>query len=450
MPETELLTAEAAPREHRVRVTEGPDRGRYWPVHRPMTLGTSEHCDIRLEDPAVSRRHCVLEPRAQGVHITDHSSKNGLRVGRVRVADGEFPAGTELSLGRTVLSIEAEDGPWEEPTPLPKPRAGGFGRFLGESASLGGLYEALERVCASDVTVLLEGESGTGKELLAEALHELGPRKQGPFVVVDFAAMPETLIEATLFGHERGAFTGAVQMRKGAFEEAHGGTIFLDEIGELPPALQTRLLGVLERRRFTRVGGHTPYDVDVRVVAATNRNLEREVEEGRFRLDLFHRLAVALLRVPPLRSRPDDIERLARHFVRNLLKSAKQQPERPVLNSEVLARMMRHRWPGNVRELRNYVERLVVFGAEAQLFSAADPSPVPDRAPPDSQSQLAALLIEAAGSGWPFRQARSQVLDAFTQLYVQKTLSLFDGDVAKAAEAAQVARRHFNRLRNRG
>jgi transcriptional regulator with PAS, ATPase and Fis domain len=289
------------------------------------------------------------------------------------------------------------------------------------------VYLSLERAAGSDATVLLEGDSGTGKELIAEGLHETSGRANGPFVVVDCGAVSENLLESELFGHERGAFTGADRSRVGAFEAAHGGTVFLDEIGELGLPLQTRLLRVLDQRTVRRLGSQHVIDLDVRVIAATNRNLEREVEESRFRLDLFHRIAVVLIRVPPLRERDGDVELLARHFV----KECGANPS--ILTDEVLARMAAHGWPGNVRELRNYIERLALLGEGAvQLSGGGSTNP----------------LEQAAASGLPYRQARAQVLERFTERYVEFMLARHDGNVSAAARASGVARRHFQRLKS--
>jgi transcriptional regulator with PAS, ATPase and Fis domain len=274
--------------------------------------------------------------------------------------------------------------------------------------------------------VLLEGESGTGKELIAEALHEQSARHDKPFVVVDCGAVTQGLLESQLFGHERGAFTGAERTSRGAFEVADGGTIFFDEIGELGLSLQTRLLRVLDRRQVQRVGAQQLIDIDVRILAATNRNLEREVEESRFRLDLFHRVAVVLVQVPPLRERAGDVELLARHFVRE----CGANPS--ILTDDVLSRLVAHGWPGNVRELRNHIERLVLFGEVPAATSDGQPSNA---------------LEQAAASGLPYRQARATVLRTFTEKYVESMLERHDGNVSQAARAAGVARRHFQRLK---
>ena len=409
-------------------VTEGQDAGKSIPLDRSLLIGTSEVCDLQLTDRTVSRRHLTVEPAELGARLADDGSRNGTWLGDTRVRDADLAPGGTLRIGATVLSLVSYEAPAAELSEGEEPgeQRTSFGRFIGQSPSLSQLYEKLERAAGTDATVLLEGESGTGKELLAEAIHEHSARADGPFVVVDCGAVPKNLIESELFGHERGAFTGAERMRQGAFEQANGGTIFLDELGELPLTLQTRLLRVLDRRQLRRVGSEDAIDIDIRVVAATNRNLDREVEESRFRLDLFHRLAVILIRVPPLRERHGDVEMLARHFVRTY------GGDEAELTKEAIENLERYRWPGNVRELRNYMERLVLLG---------------DSAPQLDLSKSDDPMREAARSGLAYRQARAAALEAFTEAYVEDMLKRHGGNVSKAARHAGVARRHFHRLK---
>src|SRR6476620_7298227 len=256
--------------------------------------------------------------------------------------------------------------------------------LVGRSPAMQEIYRALARLMTTDLTVMITGESGTGKELVARALHDYGRRKKGPFVALNMAAIPRELIESELFGHERGAFTGAVQRSAGKFEQASGGTLFLDEIGDMPPEAQTRLLRVLQEGEYTTVGGRTPIKANVRIVAATHRDLRRLIQQGLFREDLFYRLNVVPIRLPPLRERLDDIPELANHFLRAA--TADGLPAK-VLSPEAMARLKQHRWPGNVRELVNLVRRLSalyseeVIGVEtieaelADAMSALEPEP---------------------------------------------------------------------------
>jgi len=409
----------------RLVVVEGLDAGAALDVPGPRLVGTSDASDLKLADPTVSRRHLTVSPDEVGLRVRDEDSRNGTWLGEARVHEAQLPVGARLRIGGTW--IEVRDGTAVEATAEePAPPATSFGRFIGSAPALGSMYRQLSRAAASEATILLEGESGTGKELLSEAIHEHSPRADGPFVVVDCGAVPESLIESELFGHERGAFTGAVRDHAGAFEQASGGTVFLDEIGELPLSAQTRLLRVLDRRHVRRVGADRPIDVDVRIVAATNRNLDREVEDSRFRLDLFHRLAVVLVRVPPLRDRPEDLDSLARTLVRSF------GGDEALLTEETLARMRRHRWPGNVRELRNHVERLVLFGEMARV---------------QGEEATSSSGADPARAGLPYRQARALALDAFTSSYADDMLGRHGGNVSHAARAAGIARRHFQRLK---
>jgi DNA-binding NtrC family response regulator len=405
-----------------VTVVEGEDAGASLPIDRDVLIGSSEACDLRLRDPSVSRRHLLVRPGAMGVRVVDQESRNGTWCGELRVHDAELAAGSQLRVGDTVLRFDSEvDAAEQRPADKGRTR---FGAFLGAAPVLAPMYDVLERVVATDATVLIEGESGTGKELLAEALHDQGPRSGGPFLVLDCGAVPETLIEARLFGHERGAFTGAERAQPGVFEAAGGGTVLLDEVGELPLEMQTRLLRVLDRKEVSRIGAHATIAVDVRIIAATNRDLEREVEEGRFRLDLFHRLAVVLVRVPPLRDRVSDIEPIARELLRSYGGDAS------ALTAEVLGRMRAHRFPGNVRELRNHVERLVVLG---------------DVAPPPRPSGGAEAT--EGPEDLPYRRARAVAIEQFTRAYVERMLARHGGNVSAAARAAGLARRYFHQLK---
>jgi DNA-binding NtrC family response regulator len=281
------------------------------------------------------------------------------------------------------------------------------------------------------VPVVIEGETGTGKEVLAEAIHEASERGTGPFVVFDCTAVPPTLVESELFGHERGAFTGAVAARKGVFEQAHGGTLLIDEIGDLELTLQPKLLRALERSEIRRVGGDRWIKVDIRVLAATRRDLDREVEAGRFRDDLFFRLAVARIELPPLRERTGDIEVLTRHLWRQL--EGKGEPP-----YEFLRRLERHTWQGNVRELANAVARYLALGDAERVETRPEPT---KRAPPTAEElELYSL---------PFRLARDRALATFEREYVQRLLARHGGNVTRAAEASDIGRRYLTTLASR-
>jgi DNA-binding NtrC family response regulator len=301
-----------------------------------------------------------------------------------------------------------------------------FGGLLGETAVMRAIFARLQRVATRDTTVLLEGESGTGKELAARAIHEASTRRAGPFVVIDCGAIPRTLIDAELFGHERGAYTGASHPRPGAFVQAAGGTIFLDEVSELDIDLQPRLLGAIERREVKPIGAAQPVPIDVRIVAATNQDLRLRANEGQFREDLYYRLAVARVRLPALRERICDIPLLVRHFVRQ--HSLKDGVDYPV-DEDLIRRLTLQCWPGNVRELRNVVEQVIAFGIEEVRLVEAPREPV---------------RIDE-----PFKTAKANVLAAFEHEYLVALLALHGGNITAAACAAELDRVHFLRLLDR-
>ena len=310
----------------------------------------------------------------------------------------------------------------------------GAPKIVGNAPALTKSVHAMQRAAATDVTVLLEGESGTGKELFARALHAWSPHAAGPFVAINCAALPETLLESELFGYERGAFTGAAQRKLGRFELAHRGTLFLDEIGELAPSIQAKILRVLETREFERVGGLATIKADVRLVAATNRVLRDEVAERRFREDLYFRLSVMPITVPPLRDRGDDVLVLARYFLDRAAETRGRRP--PVLDDGALAALVGYSWPGNVRELQNCLERATIL-AEGQTISArhlhlaqATPvSPAPVRAVADLDGTLADVVDRAC-------------VDAERRKIAQ-VLAETGNDTARAADVLEVTFREL-------
>jgi DNA-binding NtrC family response regulator len=326
-----------------------------------------------------------------------------------------------IRIGTSVLRVDA----LEAAHPVALSAATSFGHIVGASVEMRRLYPLCERLAASDVPVVIEGPTGTGKEVLAEAIHDKSARAKGPFVVFDCTAVPPNLVESELFGHERGAFTGATSQRIGVFEQAHGGTLLIDEIGDLDAALQPKLLRVIQRSEVRRVGASsaTPIKVDVRVMAATRRDLDREVQDGRFRDDLYYRLAVARIELPALRARKGDIAVLATHFWHEM--QGKDEPP-----YELLRRFERYAWPGNVRELANAVARYIALGDFA-----------PNEAGPEP---LGADLVESVlALELPFPRARDRVLGEFERRYVERMLARHGGNVAQAAQASGIGRRYF-------
>jgi DNA-binding NtrC family response regulator len=349
-------------------------------------------------------------------------------VAGVRVYEAVVQPGTDIELGETRLRVAA----LADPLDVPLYKGDRFGPLLGASVAMRQVFALLDRAAQTQATVLLLGETGTGKDLAAEAIHQASPRAQGPFVVVDCGAIPEALIESELFGHERGAFTGAVEKRTGAFEAAHGGTVFLDEVGELPLALQPKLLRVLERRVIKPIGSNSGKEVDVRVVAATNRDLRAEVNRGAFREDLFFRLSVISVRMPPLRERREDIEVLAQSFLRVVA------PAQSELPAGLRQRLAAHHWPGNVRELRNAVERAVAMGEHWTLGDHPTPGPA-----------AAGAELPEADPRLPFKEAKQRLVERFERPYLEKLLATTNGNVSAAARQAGLDRVHLLKLLRR-
>jgi transcriptional regulator with PAS, ATPase and Fis domain len=347
-------------------------------------------------------------------------------MGTLRFADVVLAQSTTISVGGTRLALTLE----AEPVDLPLSTNLRFGDAIGGSDAMRHLFALLERAAGTEVTVLIEGESGVGKELLARGLHVHGPRAAGPFVTLDCGAIPANLLESELFGHERGAFTGAERVRLGAFEEASGGTLFLDEIGELPIEMQPRLLRALETREIKRVGARSSRRVDVRIVAATNRNLAEAAHKNEFRRDLFYRLAVARVSVPPLRERTADIVPLARSFLRRA-----PGHELAELPAELTTMLMSYPWPGNVRELKNVIDRYAVFGQNPALLFDEKPAATPRAA--EDLSHL------------PYHEARAVAIERFEHAYLPGVLARASNVVVRAAELAQVGRGSFHRMLQR-
>jgi two-component system response regulator HydG len=416
-------------------VVAGPDAGRTFPVDGRVLVGQGPACEVRLGDPHVSRRHAALEPAGSRLRVTDLESTNGTFVNGIAISDAFLVGGEQLRLGDNVLRVDRGETATLALTP-----AAGFGRIVGESTEMRRLYPLCRKLASSSVPVVIEGETGTGKEVLAESLHEEGARAESPFIVFDCTALPANLLEAALFGHERGAFTGAVDSKKGVFEHAHEGTLFIDEIGDLELALQAKLLRALERGEIKRLGGDRWIRVDVRILAATRRNLDREVQEGRFRDDLFFRIAVTRIELPPLRERHGDVAALARYFWERL--SSGSQP----LPAGFVERLEAYAWPGNVRELHNAVARRLALGELASIgalrSASSAPASVNDplRGDADTVEQVLALDL-------PFVQARDRILDAFSHRYVERVLAQHDGNVTHAAAASGIARRYFQTIR---
>jgi transcriptional regulator with PAS, ATPase and Fis domain len=411
-------------------VIDGPSRGLRVRVDGGKArIGTAEGSTLRLADRAVSRIHCELDVHEHVVTLRDLGSTNGTFVADVRVRDADVRVGAAIRCGATTFMIEA----LKEPTFLAISEREEFGELVGKSFEMRRVYAVLERVAATGSTLLVQGETGTGKDVVARSVHAASPRASGPLVPVDCGAIPENLFESELFGHVRGAFTGALSNRVGAFEEAHGGTLFLDEIGEMPLAMQAKLLRAIETRRVRPVGATKETEVDVRIVCATNRTLAEMVNEGTFREDLYYRLAVVDVTLPPLRARREDIPALAQHL------HARMSGKKDTLPAAFVEALAARAWPGNVRELRNAIERAVTLGqvdAASRLPAAA--STATSILPPGLSSIVPLHL--------PLKDARLAWTNEFEAIYVKAMLEKTNGNVTRAAEAAGVSRRFLQRM----
>jgi DNA-binding NtrC family response regulator len=406
-------------------VLSGPEAGHSLVLEpREYVIGKAPTCDVVLTDKAISRQHLKLEVRDESVRAVDLESRNGSFYEGLRFTQMDLRPGSVITLGTTELKLVPEDS--RERSLLLSTR-NRFGGLVGTSRKMREVFTLLERMAAGGADVLIQGETGTGKEGCAEALHTESPRKEGPFVIVDLAGIPSSLVESELFGHVKGAFTGAQGDRAGAFERANGGTVFLDEIGELPMEIQPRLLRVLERRQVKRVGANDYRTVSVRVIAATHVDLEAAVQEGKFRRDLFHRLAVLRVTLPPLRERPEDIPVL----IDTMLELSGRPPS--ALSDQTRALLTQYPWPGNVRELRNVVEQVVSLGEEA--LPAMEPLPG-----------------GGAGKGTgpdldlPFKEAKEKLIEGFERDYLKGLFERCEGNISRASREAGIDRVYLRKL----
>ncbi len=431
------------PREIRIRrfclrVASGPDRGDSRESSAfEFSVGTAPGNDLVLTDGTVSRHHCAIIATPDGFLLRDLQSTNGTILGEHRIQSAFLRPLAVIRVGRTAMVFESVNGDVCEPL-ADQDR---FGSMVGASAAIRRIFALLPRIAASGSTILIEGETGTGKGLLADAIHRESPRKDGPFVVVDCGAIPATLIEAHLFGHEKGAFTGAHTARPGAFEAACGGTVFLDEIGELPLDMQPKLLRALEDRVVKRLGSVVPVPLDVRVVAATSRDLRREVNTGSFRSDLYYRLNVVRLRLPPLRERREDIPLLAQHFYSQLAGHAELHPP-----ADLVEALVRQQLPGNVRELRSAVERAVLLGDPALAAElAGDERTNPSTERPDRAAAASGAPL-APDFSVPFRAAKERLVSTWERGYLTELLGRSSGNLSRASRMARMDRNHLREL----
>jgi transcriptional regulator with GAF, ATPase, and Fis domain len=440
----------------------------------PVKIGALlNDCQIVLTDETVSRRHCQVLRDGDHYVLQDLQSTNGTFLGGVRIKEIYLEPGVEFMIGqvRAIFNRVKEE---VSITPSLKNR---LGRIVGGDIKMREIFTVIDKISHTDTTVIIEGETGTGKDVVARTIHETSRRSTQPFVVFDCSAVPEHLIESELFGHEKGSFTGAIMARQGLFELANGGTIFLDELGELSLELQPKLLRVLENRQIRRVGSSRSTTVDVRVIAATNRHLEEEVKNGRFREDLFYRLSVVRLFLPPLRDRISDLPLLIEHFLSSSTFNVDHQgqPKLTGVDAQSMEVLFKHKWPGNVRELINVLERACSF-AEDHTIHLSDLPPMLLQSSSEqgtsvqnalNTSQMIAQkdvsdsslspeeigrvhapqdVIGASQDFENFKDAKDKWISLFERDYILTALNRTRYNISHAAREADIDRKYFRKL----
>ena len=440
-------------RKAKLVVLTGTEAGKEFDVEKTrISAGRSIINDLVLPDKAVSGTHFEVRSDDAGYMLRDLESTNGTFVGDLRIKEVWLKPGTIFRAGNVQIRFQ----PMTDVVDIQLSQRDRFELLLGASTKMREIFATLEKVSPSDLTVLITGETGTGKEMVARAIHARSTRKQKPFVVLDCSAIPKDLMESTVFGHEKGSFTGAVGQHKGAFEQANGGTIFLDEIGERDLTLQPKLLRVLENREIKRVGGDRTMKIDVRVLAATNRELRQMVNQGGFREDLFFRLSVISVELPSLADRRDDIPQLVEHFLADVSERRGMKLE---MSPEAIQQLQRHAWPGNVRELRNIVERASslcdgpVVRREDLAFGRSEPGvpPPPGHSSPGLRTETGAAIGPPPEElrGLEFKDAKQRVVDAFERAYLRDLLQRHEGNITRSAQEAGLTRYHLRELLKR-
>jgi DNA-binding NtrC family response regulator len=408
---------------YRLALLRGPDPGHVYELHgRETKLGKGPDNDVVIPDATVSRSHCVIVRDGDAYLVRDLGSTNGTFLEDERIKEAFLRPGSRLRVGEVLLRFQ----PVAEVVEVVPSGRDRLGALVGRGAPMREFFTLLERIAPTDATVLLSGETGTGKGAAARTIHDLSARRERPFVTIDCGAVSRSLIESELFGHERGAFTGATHARKGALELSSGGTLFIDELDDLPMELQPKLLRALEEREIQRLGASQAIRLDVRVIAATKKDLRTEIAAGRFREDLYFRLSVVIMPLPPLRERREDLGLLVDHF----LGQSGSWERLPKASRD---RLQAHTWPGNVRELRNVIERASYVGGLASL----DPSVLRvDRTTDDAER----LLCDYSR---PFKEAKNELIERFEREYLRRLLDRTGGNMARAAREAGIDRKYM-------
>ena len=427
-----------------INVEKGPEAGTSKQFSKDVIrIGAHPRCDVIINDGTVSRFHCEIRRHSDGYRLVDDGSTNGTYINKLRICEVYLHAGCTFQIGNTTLSFS----PQVEEIAQGESEQSKCGPLIGGSRQMRSIYHLISKVAPSDLSVVVQGETGTGKELVAQAVHELSRRSEKPFVVFDCSAVPEHLIESELFGHEKGSFSGAIRTHAGVFEQADGGTLFLDELGELAVALQPKLLRALESGMIRRVGGERTIKVDVRVISATNRDLEQMVNEQTFRQDLFYRLAKVQLQLPPLRDREGDIKMISEHFLERLNQQNEGYRHIQGITPNALHQLVAWSWPGNVRELRNVIERAYTF-ADREMIHSADLSA-------QIQTVQAQTLSEERGQeslnfdipeNYSLKEAKERIISSFEKDYLQQLLEKHQNNISAVSREAGIDRRHVYRL----
>lgn len=441
---TDILKLEDGPevvslRKCQLVFLDGPSKGKKLTLNRDrLSIGKREGNDILIQDKTVSRKHCEIVYESDAFLLRDCESTNGTFLNGSKVKEAYLSPADVIKLGNTQMEFVVFD----EKVSIEPSEKEAFGAMVGKSRKMRQIFAILEKISKTHASVIIEGETGTGKDLVAKAIHEHSPRRSHPFLVFDCTGVAPNLIESELFGHEKGAFTGAIRSRPGIFEGAKGGTVFLDELGELPIDLQPKLLRALENREVRRVGANTATKIDVRVISATNRNLKQEIQGGKFREDLYYRMSVVKISLPALRERPEDIpliiERLLTTQTYNKTPTGFKVTR---VEDEALKLLQRYPWPGNVRELANILERACSF-VEGETIRRSDLEFVFSEID-DAEERTENMRIN---TDIPFKEAKQEIVERFEKEYLEELLKKHNYNLSKASREAKVDRKHIRNL----